>query len=622
MRGIMNANRKHQLLLFSNEIKRWDVRPESLPAKDRREYAFMNKCIFKEFEDFAELGMKFLGFSITPMQRDICKYMQYSGDKIMVQAQRGEAKTIIVSLYSVWTIIQDQSTRVLVVSAGEKLANQIASIISKLIMQWHLLCYLRPDSTKGDRTAITNWDVHSDLKPLDKSASITSEGITSNLAGNRADLLIADDIESQKNSLTQTSREQLLNLSKEFAAINTHGKTIYLGTPQTRESIYRTLPARGYDVRIWCGRIPTADEEERYKGLLAPYILNLIEEGKARTGYGLDGTRGESADPYRYSEEDLISKELDFGTEGFQLQFMLDTSLVDAIRTRLKSTDLVIGSFGTDTAPINVWYSSAKHLEVNYNYDSTSNYKLYSCAGHDTIIQPYELKYMYIDPAGTGGDEVAYCIGGVLNGYLHVFSIGGLAGGLTDSNCDMLVDKAVEAGVSSIYVESNMGNGTSSAVIRHSVVSKKIKNLAVLDHRAFGQKEKRIVDTLYPVLRKHKLILHSEAIVENDVTLKAHAVQKRESFNFMYQLNNITTDRGSLKHDDRLDALAGLVQLFTKYISLNDVDAKEKIERKGAREFLDNPMGYDNAPRSKRRCNNWLVNKAKRNSNSRVRHRR
>ena len=41
-------------------------------------------------------------------------------------------------------------------------------------------------------------------------------------------------------------RDDLLNRTKEFAAICTHGDIVYLGTPQTRESIYKTLLSRGY----------------------------------------------------------------------------------------------------------------------------------------------------------------------------------------------------------------------------------------------------------------------------------------------------------------------------------------------------------------------------------------
>ena len=149
---------------------------------------------FSDFKDFAIVGMKFLGFDTTWEQLDIAQYMadkRYR--KKMVAAQRGEAKSTLAALYAVWSIIQNNSYRVLIISAGESQASDVAILCVRLITQWHLLCYLRPNAQLGDRTANTKFDVHCHLKPVDKSASITCVGITANLPGLRADLLIPDD---------------------------------------------------------------------------------------------------------------------------------------------------------------------------------------------------------------------------------------------------------------------------------------------------------------------------------------------------------------------------------------------------------------------------------------------
>ena len=63
--------------------------PNVMSEELRFMFSGMLSAIFKEFSDFAELGMKFLGFPLSVIQEDICQYMQYGGDKIMVQAQRG-----------------------------------------------------------------------------------------------------------------------------------------------------------------------------------------------------------------------------------------------------------------------------------------------------------------------------------------------------------------------------------------------------------------------------------------------------------------------------------------------------------------------------------------------------
>ncbi|WP_236516495.1 hypothetical protein, partial [Escherichia coli] len=63
----------------------------------------------------------------------------------------------------------------------------------RMLETWPLLCYLKADPTRGDRTSFAGYDVNCDLKPLDKSASVACVGITASLQGKRADLLIPDD---------------------------------------------------------------------------------------------------------------------------------------------------------------------------------------------------------------------------------------------------------------------------------------------------------------------------------------------------------------------------------------------------------------------------------------------
>ncbi len=79
-----------------------------------------------------------------------------------------------------------------------------------------------------------------------------------------------------------------------------------------------------------------------------------------------------------------------------------------------------------------------------------------------------------------------------------------------------------------------------------------------------GQKELRIIDTLEPVLASHKLLVH-EAVIEADyrtaVTLDGTVDVSVSGF---HQLTRITKERGSLGHDDRLDALAIGVAYFTE----------------------------------------------------------
>lgn len=589
----------------------------NIHKETRLELAMMVAATFREFTDFAELGMRYLGFTLSPMQRDIAWYMQHGPRKRMVQAQRGEAKSTLAALYAVWCLIQDQSYRVLIVSGGEDQASDVARLVILLIEQWHLLCWLRPDKARGDRTSYEAYDVHCDLKPIDKSASVSCVGVTANLQGKRADLLIPDDVETTKNSLTQTMRDQLLALTKDFSSINTHGETLYLGTPQTKDSIYKTLPSRGFDVRIWPGRYPTDEELQKYiPDTLAPMILEAIKQNPLlQIGGGIDGSRGQPADPVRYDEDALQEKELDWGPEGFALQYMLDTSLADAARTKIKLSDLIIGSWSSASAPEIIQYSAEPRLLYKSPYvQHLTGERMYWCASSSAEYIPYMHKIMVIDPAGDGGDEVAFAAGGAANGYVHVFTMGGLRGGVTEANMDTILDLMIEMEVYDLKVEKNMGHGTVESLFIQQIVKRKAKDplhpdIGVEGYYSTGQKERRIIDTVSPLTRRHRLVVHERAIEDDAKYAAMHPLDKRTVFSGLYQLANITYDRGSLAKDDRADCVQGLVSHLSGMIALDDEAENKKREEAKEREFMNNPMGYEGGAQRITKGSRGLVNK-------------
>lgn len=182
-----------RLIKLHDTCKKYNDRYTEIPLEVRENLQVWFSATFKEFEDFAEVGMLYLGFKISPIQRSIARFMQYGGNLLMVQAQRGQAKSSLAALYCIWLLIQNPSTRVLITSGGGEQANSISILISRIIMNWSLLCWLRPDTRKGDRDSAINFDVHYSLKGIDKSASVSSVGITANLQGRRADFVLADD---------------------------------------------------------------------------------------------------------------------------------------------------------------------------------------------------------------------------------------------------------------------------------------------------------------------------------------------------------------------------------------------------------------------------------------------
>lgn len=571
--------------------------------------------MYPRFRDFCLDAMLFLGFTMTWMQLDIADYMQDGSNRDMVAAQRGEAKSTIACLYGIWCLIHNPASRIMLISGSGDKAEENGQLITKMIMHWDLLAYLRPEAKYGDRTSVTSFDVNWALKGVEKSASINCMGITAALQGYRADLLIPDDIETTKNGLTATERAKLVRQSQEFTSICTHGKILYLGTPQSRESIYNGLPARGFNMRIWPGRFPSLDEQERYGEYLAPSlierILALESQGlMCRTGKGLDGTRGWSADPQRYDESTLIEKELDQGPEGFQLQYMLDTSLADEVRMQLKLRDLLVGEFAFDRVPEQLAWAADERFKLKFEPHMFAILKpeLYLPASMDGGWGALQQMTMFVDPAGNGGDELAYAIGGVLGPYIHVCSIGGFKGGFAEDNLEKCIALAEEFGVKVIFVEKNMGAGAVGQLFRNymnrineKTGKKRVTGIGVEDRQKNGQKEKRIVDTLRPIMQRHRLIFHRRAINDDWKTLAQYPSDQRNIRSVFHQIHNITTDRGSLQKDDRIDALEGLVRELTPALIRDDEAATRQREKSALMEFLTNPMGIPKRHMEKRK---------------------
>lgn len=569
---------------------------------------------YADFRTFAADGMVYLGFSLTEIQEDIAEFMQNGPRLRMVMAQRGEAKSTLAALYAVWRLMQKPSTRVLIVSGGETQASEVATLVVRLITTWEIFEYLRPDRSAGDRTSITDgFDVHYALRGvIDKSPSVACVGITAQLQGKRADLLIPDDIETTKNGLTQAQRAHLLQLSKEFSSICADGHILYLGTPQTKDSVYNTLPGRGFTVRIWPGRYPSLEDSEKYGDRLAPLIAQrVLIDPSIRTGYGIDGKRGAPTDPERYGDAALCEKELDQGPEGFQLQYMLDTSLADAARQQLKLSDLIIANFSWESVPEVIPYRADPTMLVplpaTFPVPQT---RLYYAANAQTRYRELEDRMMFIDPAGGGADEMGWACSGSLGPYIHLLRQGGLRGGFTGSNIKKLLGILLEYKITYVRAESNMGHGLFETNLRGELVKAAenwngapepfFKGVIVEGEYSTGQKERRIIDSMVSAMQRHYVVVHPEVFTDDEEANSQHAIDKRPLYSLWSQMSNITTDRGSLAHDDRIEAVAGAIRYHKDKLVQDEQESARRRADADAKAYMANPMGYDE-PQSRSR---------------------
>lgn len=550
---------------------------------------------YEHFIPFLHDVMELLGFSTSDVQEDIANYLEFGPQYLMIQAQRGQAKTTITAGFAVWDLIHHPHHRVLILSAGGTQAVEISTLIVRIIMTMDVLECLRPDRAAGDRESVEAFDVHHTLKGLDKSPSVACVGIDANLQGKRADLLIPDDIESQKNSATSVQRAKLSHLMKDFTSICSRGRILYLGTPQSIESVYNQLPALGVHLRIWPGRYPTQKQMEFYGQYLAPMITARIAgDPSLQYGGGFLGDQGQAIDPLLLPEDVLVKKELLQGTPYFQLQHMLNTTLNDAMRFPLKPEYLVVMSGVGSRYPLSITRGTTNStIEQFMIADFT--FRMQNAQDVSPEVQALPQIRMYIDPAAggtTSRDETAWAIGGLLNGNVVVRSAGGVPGGYDLDKMKFLVDLMLEHKPTVIIIEKNMGFGAFREVIIPLIRAAGIV-ADIQDDMVSGMKERRIIQTLAPVMGRGSLVIDRRVIEEDAIRCAGYPAAERQTYSLFFQLAKMTEVRQALVHDDRADALEGLVRSFQKDLA-QDQAQKLAVVRKREHEIaMRDPLGHN-----------------------------
>ncbi|UMM62457.1 hypothetical protein [Pseudomonas phage PCW2] len=512
----------------------------------------------------------------TKCQIDMAKKLS-AGDerRFILQAFRGIGKSFITCAFVVWKLWNNPDLKFMIVSASKERADANSVFIKRIIDLLPFLHELKPGP--GQRDSSLAFDV-GPAKP-DHSPSVKSVGITGQLTGSRADILIADDVEVPNNSATQTARDHLGELVKEFDAILKPGGTIiYLGTPQTEMTLYRELEGRGYVTTIWPARYPKDQADwDSYGPRLAPMLAAELHA---------DGSLfWAPTDEVRFDDKDLRERELSYGKGGFALQFMLNPNLSDMEKYPLKLRDFIVGTFAQDKGPTTlIWMPNAANecKGVPVVGLKGDRFHRYESVGQATAS--YAQKILVIDPSGRGKDETGYAVLYQLNGYIFLMDAGGFRGGYEDTVLQALANIAKIHKVNEIVVEGNFGDGMYIKLLAPVVTA--TFPCAITEVKSKGQKELRICDVLEPVLGSHKLVIQ-ESLIEKDYRTALNADGTTDtSYSLLYQLTRITRERGSLAHDDRLDALAIGVQFFTEALERDSkVGESEMLQ-----EFLESHM--------------------------------
>ena len=438
-----------------------------------------------------------------------------------------------------------------------------------------------------------------------QAPSVKSVGITGQLTGSRADLMVLDDIEVPSNSMTELMREKLLQLVTESESIltpKTDSRIMFLGTPQTTFTIYRKLAERNYRPFVWTARYPR--DKTNYEGLLAPQLQEDIDNG---------AEPWDVTDPDRFDNEDLIEREAAMGRSNFMLQFMLDTSLSDSEKFPLKCSDLVVTSVNPSTAPdAVVWCSDPSNVIKELPTVGLPGDYFYNPMQLQGDWNPYSETICSIDPSGRGTDETAAAYISQRNGFLYLHEMRAYRDGYSDNTLLDILRGCKKYNATKLVIETNFGDGIVSELFRKHLVQTK-QSIDIEEVRANVRKEDRIIDALEPVLNQHRLVVDRSVIEWDFKSNPDNPPEERLLYMLFYQMSRMCREKGAVKHDDRLDCLAQGVKYFTDALAISAYE-QMKIDRQEDWKdmedaWLDDPQqaanhmvfGFDLATRRKAR---------------------
>ena len=523
--------------------------------------------------------------SPTRAQYSIADYLQNGPKRLQIQAFRGVGKSWITGAFVLWTLFKDKEKKIMIISASKERADNMSIFLQKLIIETPWLKHLRPKSDDS-RWSRISFDVN--CSPH-QAPSVKSVGITGQLTGSRADLMILDDIEVPGNSMTEFMREKLLQLCTEAESILTpksDSRIMYLGTPQTTFTIYRKLAERSYRPFVWPARYPAKSKLSQYEGLLAPQIQEDLEAGVEAW---------DCTDPDRFNNDDLLEREASMGRSNYMLQFQLDTSLSDAEKFPLKMADLVVTSVNPDSAPEAViWCSDPQNVIKDLPTVGLPGDYFYSPMQLKGEWSSYSETICSIDPSGRGTDETAAAFISQRNGFLYLHEMRAYRDGYSDSTLLNILDGCKKYNVTKLVIETNFGDGIVSELFRKHLTTRK-QAVDIEEIRANVRKEDRIIDSLEPVLNQHRLVVNRSVIDWDYNSNQDSAPEERLIYMLFYQMSRMCREKGAVKHDDRLDCLAQGVKYFTDALSIS---ANEQIKLRELEEFRDQLEGFLDDPQS------------------------
>lgn len=432
----------------------------------------------------------------TPsVHRRIARWLearQAAGDtRLLLMAFRGCGKSTLVGLWCAWLLARRPETRILVLAADAALAAKMVASVRRIVERHPLCRHLPPrgaEAWAADRFTVAREGALRD-------PSMLAQGIGGNVTGNRAEVIVCDDVEVAGNCDTPAKRAELRERLAEAEFILVPGGTIlFVGTPHCEETLYRDPKEQGAFL-------------SGYRRLLLP-VMNAA---------------GASAWPERFPREAIAALRDRVGPTQFRRQMLLQPVPSGAVRL--------------DPAAI-VRYAAEP------DWREAQGRGVLTLLGHRLVSGGAFWDPSYGRPDGGDASVLACCYAdGEGRVFLHrlAYLVHDPAAeeDPATQQCRAVARLLAETLLPAVRVETN-GLGKFLPALLRRVLAEEGVACTVIDHASSRAKEDRILAALEPALAARRL----------------HAHESVMSTPFASEMSEWRPGAAGVR-DDALDAVAG-----------------------------------------------------------------
>ena len=423
--------------------------------------------------------------------------------RLLLQAFRSSGKSTIAGLFAAWLLYRDPDLRILVLGADLMLARKMVRNVKKIIERHPLAVHLKP--ARADQWGAEQFTVARNAEMRDPS--MLAKGITTNITGSHADVIICDDVEVPNTSDTAQKRADLRERLAEVDFVLAPGGTIiYVGTPHTWHTIY-------------------ADEARAESGEAQAFL-----DGFARLKLPVHDESGASAWPEKFSESDIERIKRVTGPNKFASQMMLVP--VNIAEGRLDAAALrFTGGKLEYSKELDRLYLNGKQMVACGAWWDPSKGK----DGGDASV----FAVVFVDGEGERYlHRVEYLV-------TNPFS----ADDVATQHCQQVAFAAQMSRVPSITVEMNGIGGFLPDFLRREIAKKRF-SCTVREEHASRSKDLRIIEAFDALLAARMLHVHESV-------LKTPFITEMQEWR-----PGISGQR-----DDGIDAVAGALSLLPTHLS-------------------------------------------------------